>query len=63
MRIARAVERKVIFDIHYRPNLWGLAGHCAGEERHVKSDQVSKQGNRLKLCVTIVRKAEFVAIL
>lgn len=32
---------KVIFDIDYRPNLWGLAGHDAGEERYVESETVS----------------------
>jgi 5-dehydro-2-deoxygluconokinase len=31
----------VVFDIDYRPNLWGLAGHAAGFERYVKSDRVS----------------------
>jgi 5-dehydro-2-deoxygluconokinase len=31
-RIARAAGRKVVFDIDYRPNLWGLAGHGAGED-------------------------------
>jgi 5-dehydro-2-deoxygluconokinase len=41
MRIARAAGRKVVFDIDYRPNLWGLAGHAAGEERYIKSDRVS----------------------
>lgn len=41
MRIARANGGKVIFDIDYRPNLWGLAGHGAGEERYIKSDKVS----------------------
>ena len=30
MRIARAAGRRVAFDIDYRPNLWGLAGHAAG---------------------------------
>lgn len=39
--IARANERKVVFDIDYRPNLWGLAGHGAGEERYIKSDTVT----------------------
>ena len=34
-RIAKAHGRKVVFDIDYRPNLWGLAGHGAGEERYV----------------------------
>ena len=42
MRIARANGAKVIFDIDYRPNLWGLAGHAAGEERYIKSDKVSE---------------------
>ncbi len=38
---AKKHGRKVAFDIDYRPNLWGLAGHGAGEERYIKSDQVS----------------------
>ena len=42
MGIARAAGRKVAFDIDYRPNLWGLAGHAAGEERFIKSDRVSE---------------------
>jgi 5-dehydro-2-deoxygluconokinase len=40
--IAKSLGRKVIFDIDYRPNLWGLAGHAAGEERYIKSDKVSQ---------------------
>ena len=43
MRIARAAGRKVVFDIDYRPNLWGLAGHGAGEERYIKSGEVTTQ--------------------
>ena len=42
MRIARANGSRVILDIDYRPNLWGLAGHAAGEERYIKSDKVSE---------------------
>src|SRR5918998_4083585 len=42
MRIARAAGRKVVFDIDYRPNLWGLAGHAAGEQRYVRSEKVSE---------------------
>lgn len=42
MRIARDAGRKVVFDIDYRPNLWGLAGHAAGEERYIKSNRVSE---------------------
>lgn len=41
IRIARAAGRKVIFDVDYRPNLWGLAGHAEGFERYVKSERVS----------------------
>lgn len=41
IRIAKANGGKVIFDIDYRPNLWGLAGHAEGFERYVKSDRVS----------------------
>ena len=41
MAIARKLGRRIIIDIDYRPNLWGLAGHGAGEERYIKSDKVS----------------------
>jgi 5-dehydro-2-deoxygluconokinase len=42
MRLARERGTKVVFDIDYRPNLWGLAGHAAGFERYVKSERVSQ---------------------
>ena len=42
MRIARAAGRKIVFDIDFRPNLWGLAGDGAGEERYVKSGDVTQ---------------------
>ena len=41
MRIARTSGGKVVFDIDYRPNLWGLAGHDAGDSRYIASDTVS----------------------
>jgi 5-dehydro-2-deoxygluconokinase len=41
MALAKKLGRKIIIDIDYRPNLWGLAGHGAGEERYIKSDKVS----------------------
>jgi 5-dehydro-2-deoxygluconokinase len=41
IRAAKAAGRRVVFDIDYRPNLWGLAGHAAGFERYVKSDYVT----------------------
>ena len=39
--IAKKYGRSVVFDIDFRPNLWGLAGHGAGEERYLKSEAVS----------------------
>ena len=41
MRIARENGGKIVFDIEYRPNLWGLAGHDAGDSRYIASDKVS----------------------
>jgi len=43
IRLARAHGGKVVFDIDYRPNLWGLAGHAAGFERYVASDRVTRE--------------------
>ncbi|MCA0278134.1 MAG: 5-dehydro-2-deoxygluconokinase [Proteobacteria bacterium] len=45
MRLIKEAGGKVVFDIDYRPNLWGLAGHAAGESRYIASDAVS---NHLK---------------
>ena len=63
IRICKANGGKVIFDIDYRPNLWGLAGHDAGFERYVASDHVS---NKLKTvladCDLIVGTEEEVLI-
>jgi 5-dehydro-2-deoxygluconokinase len=43
IRLAKANGLKVVFDIDYRPNLWGLAGHAAGFERYVASDKVTAE--------------------
>ncbi|KQX43151.1 5-dehydro-2-deoxygluconokinase [Devosia sp. Root436] len=43
MAIARANGARVVLDIDYRPNLWGLAGHDAGDSRYIASDTVSAQ--------------------
>jgi 5-dehydro-2-deoxygluconokinase len=42
MKIAREHGARIVFDIDYRPNLWGLAGHGAGESRYIASDRVSQ---------------------
>jgi 5-dehydro-2-deoxygluconokinase len=41
IRLAKRSGGKVVFDVDYRPNLWGLAGHAAGFERYVRSDRVT----------------------
>lgn len=41
IQLAKMHGRKVAFDIDYRPNLWGVAGHDAGEERYVRADGVT----------------------
>ncbi len=57
--IARAHQRRVIFDVDYRPNLWGLAGHGAGEERYVRSEAVTALlAPVLPLCDLIVGTEE-----
>ncbi|MBB5571960.1 MULTISPECIES: bifunctional 5-dehydro-2-deoxygluconokinase/5-dehydro-2-deoxyphosphogluconate aldolase [Rhizobium] len=63
IRIAKANGRKVIFDIDYRPNLWGLAGHAEGFERYVKSDRVSsKMKETLPDCDLIIGTEEEIMI-
>jgi 5-dehydro-2-deoxygluconokinase len=42
IRIAKANGRKVVLDVDYRPNLWGLLGHGAGDARYVRSDEVTE---------------------
>ncbi len=41
MKVARANGSKVILDIDYRPSLWGLGGHGAGESRYAPSANVT----------------------
>jgi len=41
MQYAKKHGGKIAIDIDYRPNLWGLAGHGAGEERYIKSGDVT----------------------
>jgi 5-dehydro-2-deoxygluconokinase len=63
MRLARENGGKVIFDIDYRPNLWGLAGHAAGDERYIASSTVSEAFRTiLPLCDLIVGTEEEVLI-
>ncbi|WP_279479071.1 5-dehydro-2-deoxygluconokinase [Aureimonas sp. SK2] len=41
MRLAKANGGRIVFDIDYRPNLWGLGGHDTGDNRYVASAEVS----------------------
>lgn len=41
LRLARANGARTALDIDYRPNLWGLAGHDAGESRFIASAKVT----------------------
>jgi 5-dehydro-2-deoxygluconokinase len=43
MRLMKAAGGKIVLDIDYRPNLWGLAGHADGDNRYIASDIVSKK--------------------
>ena len=56
----RAAGRKIVFDeVDYRPNLWGLAGHGAGQEHYIKSGEVTKSlGDILPQCDLIVGTEE-----
>ncbi|GGE76651.1 5-dehydro-2-deoxygluconokinase [Stappia taiwanensis] len=41
LRLARDSGARTALDIDYRPNLWGLAGHDAGESRFIASPEVT----------------------
>jgi 5-dehydro-2-deoxygluconokinase len=41
LRLARSNGARTALDIDYRPNLWGLAGHGAGESRFIASAEVT----------------------
>ena len=41
LALARKHGAQTALDIDYRPNLWGLAGHGAGEERFIESAAVT----------------------
>jgi len=40
--IARTHARKVVLDVDYRPNLWGIGGHGAGASRYARSARVTE---------------------
>lgn len=59
----REAGGRVVFDIDYRPNLWGLGGHSSGQNRFVASRAVSERlGAVLPECDLIVGTEEEVHI-
>jgi 5-dehydro-2-deoxygluconokinase len=59
MAIARQANRKIILDVDYRPNLWGIGGHGAGESRYARSGRVTAAlSPHLSLCDLIVGTEE-----
>ncbi len=59
LRIAREAGMKTALDIHYRSNLWGVAGHGDGESRFVESGKVTaKLQSTLQLFDLIVGTEE-----
>ena len=63
MRLMREAGGRIVLDIDYRPNLWGLAGHAEGESRYVASATVTaKMKSVLADCDLIVGTEEEVLI-
>lgn len=63
-QLARAAGGRIVFDIDYRPVLWGLAGKDAGENRFVAHDAVTARLQEvLPLCDLIVGTEEEMHIL
>jgi 5-dehydro-2-deoxygluconokinase len=57
--VARAHGRRVILDIDYRPNLWGIGGHDAGDSRYARSARVTQAlSGVLPQCALIVGTEE-----
>ena len=46
VRLAQEAGARIALDIDYRPDLWGLAGHAAGELRFVESAEVTARIER-----------------
>ena len=42
IQIARRFGKKTALDIDYRPNLWGLSGHDDGQNRYIRSEEVTQ---------------------
>ena len=64
VELARTAGGRVIFDVDYRPVLWGLTGKDLGENRFVADEQVTKRLQQIiPLCDLIVGTEEEIHIL
>lgn len=63
IRMARANASRVVLDIDFRPTLWNLAGHDAGEERSARSPEATARlQSILPQCDLVVGTEEELAI-
>jgi 5-dehydro-2-deoxygluconokinase len=63
-KLGKAAGAKVVFDVDYRPVLWGLAGRDRGEDRFVADDSVTARLQEvLPLCDLVVGTEEEIHIL
>jgi 5-dehydro-2-deoxygluconokinase len=64
IEIARKSGGRVVFDVDYRPVLWGLAGKDMGENRYVASGEVTERLQQvIPLCDLIVGTEEEIHVL
>lgn len=64
VEVARRNGTKVVFDVDYRPVLWGLTGRDLGENRYVASGEVTERLQSIvPLCDLIVGTEEEIHIL
>ncbi len=64
VELARAAGRKVVFDVDYRPVLWGLEAQDKGENRFVASSDVTARLQKVApMCDLIVGTDEEIHIL
>jgi len=63
-KLAKASGGQVLFDVDYRPVLWGLEGKDKGENRFVASEEVTRRLQQvLPLCDVVVGTEEEIHIL
>ena len=54
IQIARRFGKKTALDIDYRPNLWGLSGHDDGQNRYIRSEEVTKKKKKTLMLFDLI---------